>query len=392
MEPRAGTSVGPVEASSVDAQPLAASHAEAAPAPPLRGSAHDDALSEFPTEEEVHASTLAASRHRDARGFDHPAGESPWSRIRGIALVGLVLLAVLAVAAWRWAAPGRPAAAPAAGTISVETSPPGALLLVDGRERGRTPLSLAVAPGTHQLLLQLGDISRPLSVSVAAGAQIVHHVELAVATSVGRLRVVSTPAGAPVVFDGAARGVTPLELASIAAGDHEITVGGGAGAVTQHVAVPAGGLASVVVPLGESAKATPGWISVESPIELQVYEGDALVGSSRSQRIMVLSGRHDLRLSNPSLGFEATRSVQVAPERVATVRIAVPNGVLSVNAVPWAEVILDGRTIGETPIANIAVPIGEHDLVLRNPKFPELRRPVVVTATAPARVGVDLRK
>ena len=31
---------------------------------------------------------------------------------------------------------------------------------------------------------------------------------------------------------------------------------------------------------------------------------------------------------------------------------AMPNGSLSVNAQPWAEVVLDGTVIGETPIAN----------------------------------------
>jgi hypothetical protein len=74
------------------------------------------------------------------------------------------------------------------------------------------------------------------------------------------------------------------------------------------------------------------------------------------------------------------------------VTVPVPNGSLSVNAVPWAEVLLDGKVIGETPIANYAVPPGSHEVLLRNPKFPEQRRTVVVTLTAPLRVGVDLRQ
>jgi hypothetical protein len=72
--------------------------------------------------------------------------------------------------------------------------------------------------------------------------------------------------------------------------------------------------------------------------------------------------------------------------------VAVPNGMLSVNAVPWAEVVLDGRVIGETPIANMSVPLGPHEILLRNPKFPERRQSIVVSLSAPTRVGVDLRQ
>jgi hypothetical protein len=74
------------------------------------------------------------------------------------------------------------------------------------------------------------------------------------------------------------------------------------------------------------------------------------------------------------------------------VAVALPNGTISVNAVPWAEVLLDGKAIGETPIANLSVPIGPHELVLRNPRYTEQRRSVVVTVGTPVRLGVDLRQ
>jgi hypothetical protein len=133
-------------------------------------------------------------------------------------------------------------------------------------------------------------------------------------------------------------------------------------------------------------------VTIASPIELQVFDGDSLVGSSRNQRIILMPGRRELRVANPALGFE--RVIQVAIEAGATsaVTVPVPNGSISVNAVPWAEVLLDGKTIGETPIANFAVLPGSHEILLRNPKFPEQRRTVVVTLTAPLRVGVDLRQ
>ena len=197
-----------------------------------------------------------------------------------------------------------------------------------------------------------------------------------------------------VQVDGVDRGVSPVDVAGLAPGDHAVSVTAGNWTVTEQVGVAAGKTTTLLVPVrrpGNPAGAV-GFVTITSPIELQVFEGDALVGSSRNQRIMLMPGRRALRVANPALGFE--RVIQVAVEAGATsaVTVPVPNGSISVNAVPWAEVLLDGKAIGETPIANYAVLPGSHEILLRNPKFPEQRRTVVVTLTAPLRVGVDLRQ
>jgi hypothetical protein len=92
-----------------------------------------------------------------------------------------------------------------------------------------------------------------------------------------------------------------------------------------------------------------------TPAELQVFDGSALIGNSATNRILVLAGRHSITLVNAELQYEAVQTVDVAAGRVATIRVEVPNGVLHVNAGPWAEVFVDGRRVGETPIANLAV-------------------------------------
>jgi hypothetical protein len=47
--------------------------------------------------------------------------------------------------------------------------------------------------------------------------------------------------------------------------------------------------------------------------------------------------------------------------------------------------------VGETPIANIQVAIGQHEITFRHPQFGERRQFVTVTAGQTARVGIDLR-
>jgi serine/threonine-protein kinase len=65
---------------------------------------------------------------------------------------------------------------------------------------------------------------------------------------------------------------------------------------------------------------------------------------------------------------------------------------MSFNAIPWAEVWVDGRQVGETPLANVSVPIGSHEVLFRHPELGEKHVRALVTATAPAKVSVDMRQ
>ena len=69
-----------------------------------------------------------------------------------------------------------------------------------------------------------------------------------------------------------------------------------------------------------------------------------------------------------------------------------PTGVIALNAVPWAEVWIDGEKIGETPIGNLSIAIGAHDVVFRHPELGEQHHTAMVTLKNPARLSVDLRK
>jgi hypothetical protein len=313
-----------------------------------------------------------------------------------MALLGFVLLALVGVTLPRALASAArgPLAAPGNATLTVESTPAGWRVSEAGRQLGVTPFTVSLPPGSHKLLLQHGSSRRDLDVTLAPGAQVVHHVDLPAPSSSGGIRVVSEPAGATVAVDGIGRGLTPVDVDDLAPGNHAVTLISGDRVVTQKVQVVAGTSGSLVVPLAAPVRqaVTIGWVAIDSPIDLEVNDGDSLVGSSRNQRIMLTPGRHALRVVNAALGFQATTAVQIVTGTVTRVAIKVPNGSLSVNAVPWAEVLLDGKVIGETPIANYSAPVGPHELVLRNPRYGEQRRAVVVSLIAPLHLGVDLRQ
>jgi len=148
-----------------------------------------------------------------------------------------------------------------------------------------------------------------------------------------------------------------------------------------------------VVPLTPAEGApVSGWLSVAAPVDVQIFENKRLLGTSQSDRIMVSAGRHEIEIVNEVLGYRSVKTVQVPAGRVTPIKVDWPRGTIAVNAVPWAEVSIDGDRVGETPIGNYALPIGPHEIVFRHPELGELRQVATVTLRAPARVSVDLRK
>jgi serine/threonine-protein kinase len=83
--------------------------------------------------------------------------------------------------------------------------------------------------------------------------------------------------------------------------------------------------------------------------------------------------------------------VQVTAGQTVTLKPTWPRGSMAINAIPWAEVFVDNARVGETPIGNIAVPIGSHEVIFRHPELGERRLSVTVSVGEPMKVGVDLR-
>jgi hypothetical protein len=131
---------------------------------------------------------------------------------------------------------------------------------------------------------------------------------------------------------------------------------------------------------------------VSSPFDIEVLENNDVVGSSRTSRIMLAAGRHDLVLANRSVGYQEARRIDVAAGKTTTIHVDAPQASVSVNARPWAEVLVDGSSIGQTPIANVLIAVGAHDVVFRNPQFGERKQTFLVTAKGPNRIATDLTK
>ena len=307
-----------------------------------------------------------------------------------VVVSGLTLLAIRYYPALRTGS-----TAPLTGNLTLDTRPVGAEVLVNGEPRGVTPLTFALPVGAHRITIRNGSDERNVSIAMTAGAEISQYYELKpaeTAAALGRLSVVTDPAGAPVTVDGRPRGVSPVTIADLTAGEHTVTVAGPAGVVGRTVVVAAGATASAMFSLPKSSGPIGGWLSMASPFEVEVVEQGEVIGTSAMTRIMLSAGRHDLVLSNRSVGFSEAHRIEVTPGKTIALRVDPPRVAVSINARPWAEIVMDGESVGQTPIANLSVTIGPHEVIFRHPQLPEKKQTVIVTLRGPNRIAMDLSR
>ncbi len=286
--------------------------------------------------------------HDDAQTSASESGGSSKMLIIGGAIAAVAAIAAVVVfvvkpfGASAAATPTAAVSTAATGTLSIDSAPR-ARVFIDETPKGTTPLRLDLAPGVHRVRVEAdGGLAKTLEISVVAGKEIAQLVELT-------------------------KGPTDRAAERAAAA---------AAAAANAAAAP--------------APPTPGFMLVDAPEDLQIVEDGRLLGSSASGKVALDPGSHLIEIRNDSLGFQATRTVQVLPGKTVRVSIALPEGNLSINATPWAEVTVDGRGLGETPIANVTLRAGSHELVFKHPQHGELKQTVVVKAGETGRVTVNM--
>ena len=292
---------------------------------------------------------------RAATGSFRPHRPSRASVIGGT-LIFLMLMGAAALATWSMSRAG--VRADAAASLQVDSAPAGATVSVDGTRRGTTPVSLHLPPGRHELLIESAGRQRRSVVTLRAGADMVHAVEF---------------------------GDTAPETATALPGDATRA----AGQVAAALAPSAAAAAPQVDP---AAAATGGWVMVSSPFPLTVQDRNGrVVGTSAMRRIPLPAGNQQVELANADLGFSSRQNVRVDDGATVRVQVNAPSGSLSLNATPWADVSIDGRALGETPLGDLTETIGDHQVEFSHPQFGTRRITVRVTLKEPTRVSVDMR-
>jgi hypothetical protein len=164
-------------------------------------------------------------------------------------LIGVVILQAAAIA---WLLAGDGAAGLNGGGLTIQSRPAAARVIIDGEDRGVTPLETPISPGPHVVEVRVGrSEARVIPVTVREGVQTALYLELQSVATVGGLEVRSAPAQARVIVGGQFRGQTPLVLKDLPPGDVDVVVQAGGREVKQTVRIEPGITSQLVVPLGQ---------------------------------------------------------------------------------------------------------------------------------------------
>lgn len=266
---------------------------------------------------------------------------------------------------------GAVAAQGATGGFTLNTSPAGATVYVDGtRVPGVTPVTAAdLSAGAHQVRVEMSGQGTWEDEIVIAAGQTVAVPTVTLSPAEVLVRFASTPPGASVVLVSADRerriGATPTEI------DVDLTHG------PYTVRMTLDGYQDWSEPLRVTGAAR------EADVSATLERAGRPTGGSAGGATASATGNSGgtaMATADPAMGGTAAMDTAVAAETPMSGGGTGP-GTLRINTRPWSQVYVDGRLIGNTPQMNISLPAGNHRVTLVNPDF-NIRQSVSVTIEA----------
>jgi hypothetical protein len=197
----------------------------------------------------VWAAAEATTQPESAPALTFEPSDAPArSKLPLAAFAGVIVL-LLVVIGWLWTSRGSGMSA-GEGELAVQSRPPGARVIVDGKDRGVTPTTVRLPAGPHVLEVQVGKAEpRVIPLTIAAGVQTSQYIELRDVATTGSLSIKSEPPGARITIDGQPRGTTPATIPNLTVGDHAVVLELAGRTTSQSVRIAAGSSAQLTVPM-----------------------------------------------------------------------------------------------------------------------------------------------
>lgn len=109
------------------------------------------------------------------------------------------------------------------GTLVITSKPPVANVIIDGKPRGKTPMSIKLEPGEHDVVVAgLDEAHGKVERMVKIRLRKKHKLNVRLSVKTGSLMVDTIPFAAKIELDGKVRGRAPLSLKRVPIGTHVI--------------------------------------------------------------------------------------------------------------------------------------------------------------------------
>ena len=263
------------------------------------------------------------------------------------------------------------------GVLQVISHPTGAQVLLDGKDVGKTELVLNEAEsGVHTIRVQM-PFYTPVEKTITIEPNDITKVEVSLQRSAGSILVVSEPSGAEVLV-GKEKGRTPATFKDLPAGEYSVRVElDGYYPWEQMVTIKADETIRVSAELEKHA------VLVVDVIP----DGTVSVDGNREQASparfpAIPLGEHAITARLPDYEPKTVDvTVQAGRKKTISIELQRARVTLSIASTPsGAEVTLDGRKYGNTPITIKDIVTGEHTFSLSLQDYETVKQTITVNS------------
>jgi hypothetical protein len=250
------------------------------------------------------------------------------------------------------------------GSISIESNPPEATILLDGKDVCTSPDTITqVAIGIHEIEVKKeGYAEWKKKLNVKKGTEISLNAVLQPIT--GSARLESEPTGAVIFVDGEDVGKTPKVLTGISPGKHEVEISlEGYDSYLQMVKIK-NGKESLVSPILQQKKGS--LMLISNPSNAVIYIQGKKSGKTPSTITDLTPGNYSVELLLDDYQAWSEKTDIVSSEEVTiNAELQVKPGSISVESKPSAaKIFIDGREAGTTPETIKDIDCGAHTVKL----------------------------
>lgn len=291
-----------------------------------------------------------------------------------IRLLPAISLSILLMAA---CAPEKPPETK--GQLELDSNPQGADILIDStlNVKKQTPVILTLSPGTHLIKISRDNyLPAWRYVKIGAGRKV--SLNLKMAPVRGAVLINSEPVGAKVIMDGKAQGITPLIIADLKPGEYSAQI--------DHL----NRAARMVKWTVDSVRPQKISVLLESdigtftlqtePSHAQIYIDDKLCGFT-PYKTELQEGRHNVKVKLS--GFAEVKTVvdivrdKTTEKSIKLIRL--PGAFEFRSAPEGAEVYINDRGYGKTPLTVSDLESGQYQIRVEKPGFDSISRKAYIT-------------
>ena len=276
------------------------------------------------------------------------------------------------------------------GLVVIHTKPKGALIEIDGADRGKAPVLITDLPlGRYRVRATQPGFSDK-EVDLVMDSRSPKKIQIELPSSSATLKLTSTPPGAHVTVNGIAKGETPITVDRIPEGGAVLEMSAkGCEPYKQTIKLAAGEVQELQIVL----KPVPAVLKVVSiPPGARVYVDNQYRGESPVTVRNLEPGEHRVRAElvahNP---MARTITLARAQELVEEFRLESNSGVFELITQPaGVKVYVDGKEMGQTshkageadtvsePLKLALLTIGDHDVRLVKQGYFEKKFSIII--------------